>query len=188
MGISRHSVRRSTLRTGGRRMSRIAAVLMVVAGWLVASPVASAHGTGFATVLAKRASLTHGIAGDERYVFTTEPGIGLSTGGARVVVLDRITGREVATLPPPPGGFKLPFTLRVPSPGHLVVLDNAGFPPQGTPKVYDYSYRTDWHGFRAAVTRTPDFSGLPLAFAEDVEVLPDGQYVVSESVIGGLWL
>ena len=169
-------------------MSRIAAVLMVVAGWLVASPVASAHGTGFATVLAKRASLTHGIAGDQRYVFTTEPGIGPSTAGARVVVLDRFTGREVATLPPPAGGFKLPFTLRVPSPGHLVVLDNAGFPPQGTPKVYDYSYRTDWHGFHAAVTRTTDFSGLPLAFAEDVEVLPDGQYVVSESVIGGLWL
>src|SRR4051812_16501107 len=169
-------------------MSRIAAVLMVVAGWLVASPVASAHGNGVATVLAKRASLTHGIAGDQRYVFTTEPGIGPSTGGARVVVLDRFTGREVATLPPPAGGFKLPFTLRVPSPGHLVVLDNAGFPPQGTPKVYDYAYRTDWHGFHAAVTRTTDFSGLPLAFAEDVEVLPDGQYVVSESVIGGLWL
>src|SRR3954451_3926457 len=103
-------------------MSRIAAVLMVVAGWLVASPVASAHGNGVASVLAKRASLTHGIAGDQRYVFTTEPGIGDSRPGgdiARVVVLDRFTGREVATLPPPAGGFKFPFTLRVPSPGHL---------------------------------------------------------------------
>jgi len=170
-------------------MSRIAAVLIVVAGWLVASPAAQAHGS--ASVLAKRASLTHGIAGDQRYVFTTEPGIGDSRPEgdvARVVVLDRFSGREVATLPPPPGGFKLPFTLRVPQTGHLVVLDNAGFPPQGTPKVYDYAYRTDWRGFHAAVTRTTDFSGLPLAFAEDVEVLPDGQYVVSESVIGGLWL
>jgi hypothetical protein len=103
-------------------------------------------------------------------------------------VLNRFSGREVAVLPPPPGGFKLPFTLRVPSPGHLVVLDDAGFPPQGPPKVYDYAYRTDRRGFHAAVTRTIDFSTLPLVFAEDIEVLPDGQYVVSESVIGALWL
>ena len=27
-----------------------------------------------------------------------------------------------------------------------------------------------------------------MAFAEDVEVLPNGEYVVSESIFGGLWL
>jgi hypothetical protein len=169
-------------------MPKLSVVLLAVTAALVASPAASAHGGASASVLAQRPSLTHGIAGDQRYVFTTEPGIGLSVGGPRVVVLNRFTGREVAVLPPPPGGFKLPFTLRVPAPGHLVVLDDAGFPPQGPPKVYDYAYRTDWRGFHAAVTRTVDFADLPLAFAEDVEVLPDGQYVVSESVIGGLWL
>jgi hypothetical protein len=191
-------------------MSKLAALLLVAAAWLVASPAASARPG--ASVLAERPSPMHGIAGDRRYVFVTEPGIGdgrpgsdvaegarpegslpprvqgPAAGGPRVVVLDRFSGRELATLPAPAGGFKFPFTLRVPSPGHLVVLDNAGFPPQGAPKVYDYAYRTDRRGFRAAVTRTVDFSGLPLAFAEDVEVLPDGQYVVSESVIGGLWL
>jgi hypothetical protein len=166
-------------------MPKLAALLVTALAWLVASPALAHDG---ASVLAKRASLTHGIAGDQRYVFTTEPGIGPSTGGPRVVVLDRFSGRELATLPAPPGGFRLPFTLRVPSPGHLVVLDDAGFPPQGPPKVYDYSYRTGRRGFEAAVTRTVDFAGLPLAFAEDVEVLPDGQYAVSESVIGGLWL
>ena len=36
--------------------------------------------------------------------------------------------------------------------------------------------------------RTVDFAGQPLGFAEDVEVLPNGEYVVSESVFGGLWL
>ncbi len=167
-------------------MSKLAGPLLAAVALLVASPVASAHSN--ASVLALRPSLTHGIAGDQRFVFTTEPGIGPSVAGPRVVVLDRFSGREVATLPPPPGGFRLPFTLRVPSPGHLVVLDDAGFPPQGPPKVYDYAYRADRGGFRAAVTRTTDFSGLPLLFGEDVEVLPDGQYVVSESVIGGLWL
>jgi len=74
-------------------MSRIAAVLMVVAGWLVASPVASAHGGG-ASVLAKRASLTHGIAGDQRYVFTTEPGIGDSRPGGDVAGRARLAARS----------------------------------------------------------------------------------------------
>jgi hypothetical protein len=154
---------------------------------LLAPQAAQANGER-AAPLAKRVSLTHGIAGDERYVFTTEPGIGVATNGARVVVLDRFTGKEVATLPPPPSGFKLPFTLRVPRSGHLVVLDSGGFPPVGPPVVYDYAYRTERHGFKASLTRTVDFAGNPLVFAEDVEVLPNGEYVVSESIIGGLWL
>ena len=138
--------------------------------------------------LAQRDALTHGIAGDERYVFVTEPGVGVAPGGARVVALDRFTGAEVAAFPAPRGGFKLPFTLRVPRTGRLVVLDSGGFPPSGPPVVYDYRYRTDRRGFAARLTRTTDFDGLPLTFAEDVEVLPNGEYVVSESIAGGLWL
>ena len=88
-------------------------------------------------------------------------------------MLDRYTGREVASFPPPPGGFGLPFTLSVPKSGHLVVLDAGGFPPQGPPIVYDYRYRTDRRGFRAELARTVNFAGNPLAFAEDVEVLPE---------------
>jgi hypothetical protein len=155
---------------------------------LLAPQAASANGGGgYATKLAQRASLIHGIAGDEDHVFVTEPGVGVSTAGPRVVVLDRDSGREQAVLPAPPGGFKLPFTLRVPETGHLVVLDSGGFPPQGPPVVYDYRY-DDRRGFKAVLTRTVDFAGNPMGFAEDVEVLPNGEYVVSESVIGGLWL
>jgi hypothetical protein len=154
---------------------------------LLAPQAAQAKGER-AAPLAKRASLTHGIAGDERYVFTTEPGMGVATAGARVVVLDRFTGKEVATLPPPDGGFKLPFTLRVPRSGHLVVLDSGGFPPVGPPIVYDYDYRTEKQGFKAKLERTVSFAGNPMGFAEDVEVLPNGEYVVSESIFGGLWL
>jgi hypothetical protein len=154
---------------------------------LVAPQAAQAKGIDFTRTLAQRENLIHGIAGDERLVFVTEPGIGVGT-TPRVVALDRFTGREVAALPAPDGGFGLPFTLRVPKSGHLVVLDVGGFPPQGPPTVYDYRYHRDWRGFSAELVRTVSFDGLPLAFAEDIEVLPNGEYVVSESVFGGLWL
>ena len=150
--------------------------------------LAPSAATARVDTLAARDSLTHGIAGDERYVFVTEPGVGVALGGARVVALDRFTGAEVAAFPAPPGGFKLPFTLRVPRTGRLVVLDSGGFPPSGPPVVYDYRYRTDRRGFHARLDRTTDFKGLPLTFAEDLEVLPNGEYVVSESIGGGLWL
>jgi hypothetical protein len=159
----------------------------VLALFALLAPQAADAKTGRIDTFAKRNALTHGIAGDERYVFVTEPGIGVATAGARVVALDRATGREVAALPAPEGGFKLPFTLRVPRSGHLVVLDSGGFPPVGPPVVYDYSYGAK-RGFKAKLTRTTSFAGLPLSFAEDVDVLPNGEYVVSESIAGGLWL
>ena len=154
---------------------------------LLAPQAASAKTGGQAAKLSQRDNLIHGIAGDEEHVFVTEPGIGFGAAGPRVVVLDRDSGRQEAVLPAPPGGFKLPFTLRVPETGHLVVLDSGGFPPQGPPIVYDYDY-SDRHGFQAVLTRRVDFAGLPLGFAEDVEVLPNGEEVVSESVFGGLWI
>ena len=120
---------------------------------LVAPAAAQAKGIDVTRALSKRENLIHGIAGDERLVFVTEPGIGVGT-TPRVVALDRFTGREVAALPAPPGGFKLPFTLRVPETGHLIVLDSGGFPPPATPTVYDYRYRSDHRGFRAELVRT----------------------------------
>jgi hypothetical protein len=154
---------------------------------LLAPQAAQAKG-GRVETFAKRDALTHGIAGDERYVFVTEPGIGVAPAGARVVALDRASGREVAAFPAPEGGFKLPFTLRVPRSGHLIVLDSGGFPPVGPPVVYDYSYSTKRGALKAKLSRTTSFAGQPLAFAEDVEVLPNGEYVVSESIFGGLWI
>ncbi|MDP3274205.1 MAG: hypothetical protein Q8Q09_03360 [Deltaproteobacteria bacterium] len=134
-----------------------------------------------------RNTLTHGIAGDERLVFVTEPL------ASRVVVLDRITGSEIAVLPAPAGGMVLPFTLRVSRTGRLVVMDAGGFPNPSIPSVarvydYDYSYNPTTRAFSATVARTVRFDGLPLVFAEDLEVLPDGTYVLAESVIGALWL
>ena len=73
------------------------------------------------SVLAERSNLPHGIAGDRRLVFVAEPLNG------RVAVLDRFSGEEIGELPPP-GGLLLPFEMRLPRHGHLVVLDSGGFP------------------------------------------------------------
>jgi hypothetical protein len=132
-------------------------------------------------------NITHGVAGDERFVFVAQPLAG------KVTVLNRFTGAEVGEIPPPPGGFKLPFTLRAPDSGKLVILDSGGFPSPTTPAipvVYDYSYTGNpfSRSFHAQITRAVSFAGLPLFFTEDVETLPDGRYVVSESVLGGLWV
>src|SRR5262245_696733 len=54
---------------------------------------------------AHRDHMPHGIAGDTRFVFVTEPLHG------RVAVLGRVTGFELGALPPPPGGFLLPFAM-----------------------------------------------------------------------------
>lgn len=159
---------------GEGALSQTQAELRVVVG-----PKAVAYDYG------ERDGLTFGAAGDRRLVFVSEPLTG------QVVALDRFTGEEIAVVPPPPGGFRLPFKLRVPEEGKLVVLDPGGFPSPVTPsiaRVYDYRYQYKHGNFEAELERTVSFEGLPLVFGQDVEVLPDGRYVVSESIVGGLWV
>ncbi|MFT3707446.1 MAG: hypothetical protein QM817_07235 [Archangium sp.] len=128
----------------------------------------------------------HGIAGDTQFVFVTQPLEG------RVAAVDRITGRELATIPAPAAGWLLPFALRVPRDGRLVVLDAGGFPNPFIPSVarlYEFDYRRNrrTRALEFTLVRTISFEGLPVIFTEDFEVLPTGGYVVSESVIGALW-
>lgn len=157
---------------------------------LLGAPPAYADAAGLtsgkARVFFKSPSPMHGIAADRRVVFTTRPSI---TPGSKssVIALEARTGRRMGRLPSPPGGFRFPFALRIAKKGRLAVLDNAGFPPQGAPKIHEYRYTTRGR-IRATLVRTIDFAGLPLLFAEDLEVMPKGGYVVSESVVGALWL
>ena len=142
---------------------------------------------GLAYAYARRDTLVSAAAGDSRLVFVTQP---LS---ASVAVLDRFTGQQLGQLPPPPGGWLLPFSLRVPRDGHVVVLDSGGLPSPtspAVPRVYDYSVFYNPHTLQlhATLTRIVRFDGLPVVFAEDVEVTSSGNYVVSESVIGALWV
>lgn len=142
---------------------------------------------GIAYDFAHSDTLTSVAAGDSRFVFVTQPL------GQSVAILDRFSGRQVGQLPAPPDGWLLPFSIRVPREGHVVVLDSGGFPNPAVPsvaRVYDYDVRVDpvTRRIDARLTRTVRFDGLPLVFAEDVEVTSEGLYVVSESIIGALWV
>lgn len=148
--------------------------------------VAARHGhAATSSPFAELNDLVFGVAGDADVVFVTQPL------AQRVSMFDRDSGASLGELPAPPGGFLLPFTLRVPQPGHLVVLDPGGFPNPSVPsiaRVYDYHYRVRHHRVEAELTRTVSFAGLPVVFAEDVEVTDGGDYVLSESIIGALWV
>src|SRR5262245_38538507 len=130
-------------RSKGKVMTRHAISLSLLAGLLTTAPVAWSAKAACAddaedvTVLAERNNLPHGIAGDSEVVFIAEPLNG------RVAVVDRFTGDEIGELPAPPGGFLLPFEMRLPKKGHLAVLDTGGFPSPtapAVPRVYDYRY------------------------------------------------
>jgi hypothetical protein len=134
---------------------------------------------------AHRSELITAAAGDTDVVFVAEPV------ARRVVALDRVTGVELGDVPAPPDGWLLPFALRVPANGKLVVLDPGGLPsPNGpiVPRLYDIDFRVRHHRLETTLERTVSFANLPLIFSEDVEVLPSGSYVVAESFIGALWL
>lgn len=130
--------------------------------------------------------LPHGVAGDRKHIFVAE------AIPPRVSVRRRISGHLMADIPPPAGGFLLPFAVRVPELGTLVVLDAGGFPSPtqpAIPVVHEYAYQRGPGGaLTATLVRSVSFAGLPIGFVEDLEVLDDGRYVVSESVIGALWV
>jgi len=132
-------------------------------------------------------ALPHGVAIDGQLAFIALPLV------QTVSVVDRFTGRQVGTLPAPPGGFGLPFAMKVASPGHVVLLDSGSFPNPLVPSVasvddYSYHFNPFTRHFTATLDRTVSMAGLPLVFAEDVAVVSPDLYVVSESVIGALWL
>jgi hypothetical protein len=58
------------------------------------------------------------------------------------------------------------------------------------PRVYDYHYQYNprKRRFNSTLKRTVRFDGIPFFFSEDVEVLTDGRYVVSDSGFGALWV
>lgn len=131
--------------------------------------------------------LPHGVAGDERFVFTAEPLNG------RVVALDRFTGREVGVIPPPARGWLLPFAMHLTPEGTLVVLDPGGFPAPGVltePELHEYAYAWNRRERRldATLVRTISLAGYPIVFPEDFEITDEGLWVISEAGIGALWV
>ena len=177
------------VRRGARMLSWLGLMVALTGSVAGADPNHSGPDHGSATSFAYTAlnDLPHGIAADERLVFIALPLAG------KVSVLDRFTGNQIAELPAPAGGFGLPFAVKISRDGHLVLLDSGGFPSPVSPSIpsvddYSYSYDPRTRHFSATLERSVRFDGLPVIFAEDIEVVSRDLYVVSESVIGGLWL
>ncbi|GEM_PF-1104200 len=137
--------------------------------------------------LVRTHNLPHGIAGSRSLVFVTEPL------NARVMVFSRLTGHHVAVLPPPEGGWQLPFTARMVGTNKVSILDTGGFPAPGTPAIpsiheYEYTWNPLRRVFRANLVRSIDFDGIPFGFSEDAANTPDGGYVITDSILGAIWV
>ena len=145
---------------------------------------------GRVSTFAERDALIHGIAGDERYVFVTEPG---DRGRTR-----RRRASSCSTATPAAGGRgaarparRLQAAVHAARPAHRAPrrprqrrLPAAVARRSSTTTTTGPSTASSGPSSRARRTSP----AMPLGFAEDVEVLPNGEYVVSESVVGGLWL
>jgi hypothetical protein len=129
-----------------------------------------------------------GVAGGDAVIFVGEPLNG------SVAVLSRATGQQIAQLPPPPNGFVLPFIMHSLGDGHLAVLDAGGLPqPQpfvpANPVIYEYSYGfSPLQGFSASLVRTISFASVLVGFPEDFVHLDDGRYLLSDAVLGSIWI
>jgi len=129
-----------------------------------------------------------GVAGGNLVVFVGEPLNG------SVVVLSRVTGQQIGQLPPPPNGFVLPFIMHSLGTNRVAVLDAGGLPqPQpfvpANPNIYEYAYSfSPEHGFSASLVRTVNFASVLVGFPEDFVRLDDGRYLLSDAVLGSIWV
>jgi hypothetical protein len=129
-----------------------------------------------------------GVAGGRDVVFVGEPLNGT------VVALSRLTGRQLGTLPTPPDGFVLPFIVHSLGENRIGVLDAGGVPQPdpfvpANPTIYVYTYSySPAGGFSAKLTRTIKFTGVPIGFSEDFAELPDGRMLISDAILGAIWV
>jgi hypothetical protein len=129
-----------------------------------------------------------GVAGGHDVVFVGKPLNG------SVIALSRLTGRRIGALPPPPNGFVLLFIIHSLGDGWVAILDAGGLPrPQpfvpASPSIYEYTYSfSPDRGFSARLVRTVSFAGVLIGFSEDFVHLDDGRYLVSDAVLGSIWV
>lgn len=129
-----------------------------------------------------------GVAAEREVAFVGEPL------NSQVAVVSRRTGRQLAVLPRPPAGFVLPFIMHAVSDDRIVILDAGGFPQLApfapvNPTLYEYEvHSTAGGGFSAALIRQISFKNVYVGFTEDFVRLDDGRYLVSDSVLGSIWI
>jgi len=131
--------------------------------------------------------LPAGVAGGQAVVFVGSPLEG------RVLALGRVTGNQVGELPTPPTGFILPFIMHSVGEHRVAVLDAGGLPnPEpfipANPTIYEYEYNFGSSGFSANLVRMVSFADALIGFAEDFVKLSDGRYVLSDAILGSLWV
>jgi hypothetical protein len=132
--------------------------------------------------------LPAGVAADREVVFVGAPLEG------RVFAMDTRRHLPLGELPVPPAGFVLPFIAKSVGSGEVAILDAGGVPSPSpfapaNPTIHEYSYRVGAKGeFEATLVRSLSFAGALVGFAEDIVRLKDGTYVLSDAVLGALWL
>jgi hypothetical protein len=129
-----------------------------------------------------------GVAGTSDVVFVGEPLNGT------VVVLSRYTGAQIAELTPPPEGFAIPFIMHIVGDGKLAILGAGGLPQPApftpaNPFIYEYDFSYSHHGgFSATMVRDASFESALIGFSEDFVHLDDGRYLISDSILGSIWI
>jgi hypothetical protein len=129
-----------------------------------------------------------GVAGGKDVVFVGSPLEG------RVLVLGRVSGMPIGELPPPPAGFFfLPFIMHSTGPNTVAVLDAGGLPSPdpfipANPTIYEYSYDMTSSGFTATLIKTVSFESAFIGFTEDFVKTSDGRWVISDAILGSLWV
>jgi hypothetical protein len=128
-----------------------------------------------------------GVAAGSNAVFVGSPLEG------RVLVLSPKNARQIGELPPPPNGFILPFIMHSIGKSRVAVLDAGGLPSPdpftpANPTIYEYEYRVSKSGFSARLVRSVSFASVLIGFAEDFAYLGDGGYLVSDAILGAIWV
>jgi len=129
-----------------------------------------------------------GVAGGTDVVFVGSPLEG------RVVALGRVSGTPIGELPPPPAGFFfLPFIMHATGPHSVAVLDAGGLPSPdpfipANPTIYEYDYSVTSSGFTATLVKVVSFESAFIGFSEDFVKTSDGRYVISDAILGSLWV
>jgi hypothetical protein len=132
--------------------------------------------------------LPAGVAADEKVVFVGDPLEG------RVLAFSRLSGNQVGELPQPPGGFVLPFIMHSLGSGRVAVLDAGGLPQPkplvpAHPLISEYTYTfSAAAGFSATLARFVDSTGTLVGFPEDFVKLDDGRILLSDAVLGSIWV
>ena len=134
--------------------------------------------------------LPAGIAAGTNVIFIGDPLEG------RVIAYSRFTGRPIGELPPPPGGFVIPFIMHELGDGLVGVLGAGGLPQPDpfvpvTPTIYEFAFADTpaaLTSFSAHMTRAIDFSSVLVGFPEDFTQLDDGRILMTDAALGSIWV